>query len=116
MADKTTVMSRVITREKRVLNEFDTKIDNEEKMEKVVLSRENGDQSDYSTMSFRCECDDRACDEIIVISIEEYQRVHRPTRQFIVVPDHVQLDLEKVITILGNYVVVDKFLAHRASS
>lgn len=101
--------------EKRILNEFGSKILNEERLDRVVESRKAANQSPHSDMSFLCECDDKVCGETILMSTEEYQRVHRKTKYFVVVPSHVRLDLEEVISSFSHYVLVGKFFPHPAS-
>lgn len=114
MFDETTEALK-IAMEKRVLNEFGSKILNEERLERVVESRRGTNLSPHSNMTFRCECDDRDCTESIQMSTEEYQKVHRKTRYFVVVPSHVRVDLEEIITSFSNYVLVGKFFPHPAS-
>jgi hypothetical protein len=97
------------TKQKRVLNEFDTKIENEEKLDTVVEARELGEGSLHDIMPFDCECDDKGCVQTISMSTEEYKRVHLKTNNFVVVPSHVQLDIEEIITSFSNYAIVAKF-------
>lgn len=95
--------------EKRVLNEFGSKILNEERLDKVVNSRREERLSKHTEMTFHCECDDEGCAETIALSTEEYERVHSKTKYFIVVPTHVRLDLEEVIASFNTYVLVGKY-------
>jgi len=113
MYDKTTRALRNSI-DKRVLNEFGSKILNEERLDKVFESRKSSRLSPHSDMSFHCECDDKACNETIMMSTEEYQRVHRKTKHFVVVPGHVQLDIEEVVAAFNNFVLVEKFFPHAA--
>ncbi len=98
--------------EKRILNEFGSKILNEERLDKIVQARESKRLAEHLDMSFRCECDDDACIETILMSAEEYQRVHHKTKYFVVVPGHVAPDLEEVITSFSSYAQVAKFFPH----
>ena len=95
--------------EKRVLNEFGSKILNEERLDRVINSRRKERRSHHAEMAFHCECDDQGCLETILLSTEEYERVHSKTKYFIVIPGHVRLDLEEIITSFSNYVLVGKF-------
>lgn len=95
--------------EKRILNEFSSKILNEERLSKVFESRRKTRLSHHSTMIFHCECDRKACEETIVMSSEEYQQVHRQTKYFVIVPSHIQLDLEEIVTSFNNYILVAKY-------
>jgi hypothetical protein len=95
--------------DKRILNEFGAKILNEERADKAIKSRRSGTLSVQSEMLFQCECDDSACAQAIFMSTEEYQRVHAKTKYFVVIPAHVQLDLEEIINSFSNYVLVGKY-------
>lgn len=111
-----TIRALTIAIEKRVLNEFSAKILNEERIDQVTESRKGTRLSAHSDMSFNCECDEKGCEEIIMMSSEEYQRVHRKTKQFVVVPPHVRLDIEEVTASFHNFVLVEKFFPHRPGS
>jgi hypothetical protein len=98
-----------VSLDKRILNEFASKILNEERMEKVIGMRERANHlAPFSDTAFHCECDDRACEEVITMSTEMYERTHKKTKQFVVVPNHVRLDIEDVGMRLPAYVVVEK--------
>jgi hypothetical protein len=98
-----------VAMEKRILNEFGAKILNEERLDKVMRSRREERVADHVEMLFSCECDAKSCTESISISTEEYERVHSKTKYFIVVPSHVRLDLEEIITSFSTYAQVGKF-------
>ncbi len=98
--------------EKRILNEFGSKILNEEKLERVVEARRGSRLSAKSEMLFLCECDDQKCASTISMSTEEYQEVHRKTKYFVVIPSHVHLDLEEIISSFSTYTLVGKFFPH----
>jgi hypothetical protein len=97
---------------KLVLNEFGTKILNEEHLDKVAEARIDAGGSKHTAMSFKCECSNKDCDETISMSIEEYQRVHSKTSQFVVLPNHVNPELEEVVATFSNYVLVGKTFPH----
>ena len=109
MDDKLPTEALKVAMEKRILNEFGAKILNEERLDKVVKSRREQLASDHAEMLFHCECDAKSCAETISLSTEEYERVHSKTKYFIVVPSHVRLDLEEIITSFTNYAQVGKF-------
>jgi hypothetical protein len=112
MNDKSPTEALRVAIEKRILNEFGSKILNEERMDKVVQSRKNARLQDHSNMAFHCECDDETCHETILMSTEEYQRIHSKTKYFAVVPAHVRLDLEEVVNSFTTYTLVAKFFPH----
>lgn len=101
--------------EKRILNEFGSKILNEERMDKVLRLRKGRHLEDHSDMAFNCECDDEDCHEIISMSTEEYERVHAKTKYFIVSTSHVRVDLEEIISSFTTYTLVAKYFPHAKS-
>jgi hypothetical protein len=109
MHEKLPTNALKVAMEKRILNEFGSKILNEERLEKVIKNRREERLSQHNEMLFHCECDDRDCAATISLSTEEYERVHSKTKYFVVVPGHVRPDLEEVITTFNTYVLVGKF-------
>jgi len=112
MNEKSPTEALKVAIEKRILNEFGSKILNEERMDKVVRSRKSSRLDDHTSMAFHCECDDEVCAEIVDMSTEEYQKVHSKTKYFVVVPSHVRIDLEEVVSTFSSYVLVAKFFPH----
>ncbi len=55
-----------------------------------------------------CECSNSACEELIAISIQEYEQVRRDPRTFAVWKGHVTPDVEDVVAETDRYVVVRK--------
>jgi len=116
MTGRASTKDHQVATQKRVLNEFSSKILNEERLDKVTESRKTSRLSPHADMAFHCECDDQACTETIMMSTEEYQQVHHKTKQFVVVPAHVRLDIEEIITAFNNYVLVAKFFPRQIRS
>jgi hypothetical protein len=98
-----------VSMNKRILNEFGAKILNEERADNAIKSRRGSTLSFHSEMVFLCECDNSDCEEAISMSTEEYQRVHSKTKYFVVIPSHVQLDLEEIIETFSSYALVGKY-------
>lgn len=59
-------------------------------------------------LHFYCECSDIDCSERIVISPEEYKKIHRHTRNFVVARGHLVPEIEKVIKKMPEYDIVEK--------
>ena len=113
MKDESPTKALQIALEKRILNEFASKILNEEKLDSHNEESRRGSRlSEFSEIAFHCECDDDACTEFVKISAEEYAKVHLRTRNFVVLPSHVRLDIEEIITSFPKYAVVGKFFPH----
>jgi hypothetical protein len=65
-------------------------------------------------VEFTCECADAACTESIPVAIDEYERVRRQPRLFLVAPTHVFPEVEDVIEEHGGFWVVCKHAAAAA--
>jgi len=109
MDEKLPTEALKVAMQKRILNEFGAKILNEERLDKMVRSRREERVSPHIDVTFFCECDAESCSETILLSTEEYEKVHSKTKYFIVVPSHVRLDLEEIISSFTSYAQVGKF-------
>src|SRR3954454_16393082 len=58
---------------------------------------------------FVCECGDRACEQLISLTFEEYEAVRQDSRRFAIAPGHVFEEVERVIAGSERYEVVEKF-------
>lgn len=58
--------------------------------------------------TFRCECARLGCNELLELSVRDYEKVRANPRRFIVVPGHERLDVEFVIERRPAYLVVEK--------
>lgn len=61
-----------------------------------------------SPISFRCECARLGCNELIELSVREYEHVRSNSRRFIVLPGHERLDVEIVVERHHGYLIVEK--------
>jgi hypothetical protein len=61
-----------------------------------------------SPVGFRCECARLGCNELLELTVREYEAVRADPRRFIVVPGHEQLDAEIVLEHHPEYLVVKK--------
>jgi hypothetical protein len=59
-------------------------------------------------VGFRCECAQLGCNELIELSVNEYERVRANPRWFMVVPGHERLEAEVVVERRSGYLVVEK--------
>ena len=59
-------------------------------------------------VSFRCECAQLGCNELIELTVNEYERVRANPRRFLLVPGHERHDAEVVVERRPGYVVVEK--------
>jgi hypothetical protein len=59
-------------------------------------------------MAFRCECARLGCDQMIQLSVRDYERIREDARHFAVAPGHEVAELEVVIERQRGYFVVEK--------
>ncbi|HEY2161286.1 MAG TPA: hypothetical protein VGH24_08270 [Solirubrobacteraceae bacterium] len=59
-------------------------------------------------VSFRCECAQLGCNDLIELSVNEYEGVRANPRRFIVVPGHERLEAEVVVERRPSYLIVEK--------
>jgi hypothetical protein len=59
-------------------------------------------------VGFRCECARIGCNAIVSLSADEYERIRRHPRWFLVLPGHELDELESVIERKPGYSVVEK--------
>jgi len=61
-----------------------------------------------SPVGFRCECARLGCNELLELSVREYEHVRANGRRFIVIPGHERLEVETVVETRPGYLVVEK--------
>jgi len=59
-------------------------------------------------LPFICECASVECTEAVELTLEDYRRVRRNPRRFIVVPGHVAPDVERIVESAEAFVIVEK--------
>jgi hypothetical protein len=74
--------------------------------ERIRSYKERSDHAE--PMAYRCECAEGACIDPIQVSLDEYGRIRRHDRRFIIAPDHDAPDLERVVERHPRYWVVEK--------
>ncbi len=59
-------------------------------------------------VSFRCECARLGCNELLQLSVHQYERVRSNPARFIVRPGHERPEIEVVVERAPGYLVVEK--------
>lgn len=59
-------------------------------------------------VGFRCECARLGCNQLMELSVHEYEEIRAHPRRFVVVPGHENPDVETVIEARAGYVIVEK--------
>jgi hypothetical protein len=60
------------------------------------------------TFEIACECADRDCIQMLDIAPADYDAVRSNPRRFVVLPAHVDHEVETVVSDAGAYLVVEK--------
>jgi hypothetical protein len=59
-------------------------------------------------VGFRCECARLGCNQLVELSVREYEEIRSHPRRFVVVPGHESPDVETVIEARPGYVILEK--------
>lgn len=59
-------------------------------------------------VGFRCECARLGCNQLVELSVREYEEIRANPRRFVVVPGHEFHDVETVVESRAGYVIVEK--------
>jgi hypothetical protein len=65
-------------------------------------------QSDLTDLDLICECADSSCTGTVRLSVEEFGRIDRAQNAFIVLPGHVDDEVEDVVATRNGFVIVRK--------
>ena len=63
---------------------------------------------DATDAEFLCECGDPACSERLEVPLEEYEQVREDATTFVLDPDHIEPDVERIVRRRRDYAVVKK--------
>ncbi len=58
--------------------------------------------------AFRCECGELGCNDLIELTIGEYERVRAHSRRFLVTIGHQRQEIETIVETHPGYAVVEK--------
>ena len=59
-------------------------------------------------VGFRCECARLGCNQLMELSVREYEDIRAHPRRFVVVPGHENPDVEDVVEARAGYLIVEK--------
>jgi hypothetical protein len=63
---------------------------------------------DDEPVGFRCECARLGCNQVIALTVPEYERVRAHSRRFVVAPGHELPEAETIIEVAAGYFLVEK--------
>jgi hypothetical protein len=82
---------------------------NEARLRQVNEAIERGQwPGDTDPVSFRCECAFLGCNQMTELTVPAYEQIRAHPRRFLVLPDHVCEDVERVVDRKPGYAVVEK--------
>ncbi len=59
-------------------------------------------------VGFRCECARLGCNQLVELTVREYEEIRANPRRFVVIPGHEFPDVETLVESRGGYVIVEK--------
>jgi hypothetical protein len=62
----------------------------------------------HETVVFRCECGELGCNDLIEMTVGEYERVRAHPRRFLLTVGHDRPEVETVVEVHSGYAVVEK--------
>jgi hypothetical protein len=70
---------------------------------------ETSERFEADEAEFMCECADPTCAERLQVRLQEYEEVREVPTHFLLDPDHVQPNVERVVSHRDGYAIVQKF-------
>lgn len=61
-----------------------------------------------SPVGFRCECARLGCNQLVELTVREYEAIRANPRRFVVVPGHEFPDVETTVEARRGYIIVEK--------
>lgn len=61
-----------------------------------------------SPVGFRCECARLGCNQLVDLTVREYEAIRANPRRFVLVPGHEFPDVETVVEARPGYIIVEK--------
>jgi hypothetical protein len=92
------------------MNERSLKIAKAEALYRDVNERiaETSKRFDSDEAEFMCECGDPGCAERLEVPLDEYERIRSNATTFLLDPEHVEPEVERVVRERSGYAVVRK--------
>jgi hypothetical protein len=59
-------------------------------------------------VGFRCECARLGCNQLVELTVREYEEIRQNPRRFVVAPGHEFPDVETVVETRRGYFIVEK--------
>jgi hypothetical protein len=87
---------------------------NEVSLRRVNEAIESGRQTREGLVPFVCECGVLGCNDVIELTLEEYEQVRSRGVRFLVAPGH-QSEADEVVETRGRYDIVEKAEARAAA-
>jgi hypothetical protein len=76
--------------------------------ERIAEASERFDAGDNDDGEFMCECADPSCAERLEVPLDEYEEVREDATTFVLDPDHVRPEIERIVRHGRGYAVVKK--------
>jgi hypothetical protein len=94
--------------ERRARNETLFREVNEHVQELATRLSDFGDDASLLT-GFVCECSRNDCTQLLHVSYAQYEAVRDNPKRFLILPDHEDAEVDRVVERHGGFLVVEKF-------
>ena|SRR5579862_1351801 len=69
---------------------------------------EDADEARGEVYPFLCECGDRRCTEVVLLTLQAYESVRSHSTRFVIRPGHKQLESERQLDSGDGYEIIEK--------
>ena len=73
------------------------------------LGDDGNPRDDGSPIPFLCECPDISCNEVVLLTLAEYEQIRATPEGGLARPGHEDLAIERVVASNARYVTTEKF-------
>jgi hypothetical protein len=73
-----------------------------------AISRGQWPGEGEDAVGFRCECAILGCNDVVELSLADYEQIRAHPRRFFVLPGHEREEFEKIVERRSGYLVVEK--------
>ncbi len=85
-------------------------VENLTELKDLALTHDQAELAPDTTepILFYCECSDIQCSKRIALSPEEYEKIHKHSRNFVTASGHHEPEIERVVKSTAEYDIVEK--------
>ncbi len=78
------------------------------KIQRMIENHTPKDEQTNLEVDFECECSSLSCNERIALTVDEYEKLHKHKKQFVLVKGHEIPTIEKIVKDKDSFIIVEK--------